>query len=408
MAVRAFGTWSHVPQGPPDAILGLTTAFNNDTAPVKVSLGVGAYRDNAGKPYVLNSIRKAERRLLDRNANMEYCGIDGVPKFVKLSQELAFGADHPLLKAGLIASTQTISGTGALRIAAEYLRRFLPADSPKKVYIPTPSWANHKPICKDAGLEVAEYRYYTAKTNGLNFEGMIEDIKNAPNGSVFMFHACAHNPTGVDPTLDQWKAISTACKEKKHIIFFDSAYQGFASGDPTLDAQSFRHFIADGHQIILCQSFAKNMGLYGHRTGAFHITCADAKEKEAVLSQLKIVVRPMYSNPPIYGANVAAEVLGDAELNAEWRAELKGMADRIREMREALVAELKKQGSTKNWSHITDQIGMFCYTGLTEAQVETLKTEYHVYMTKDGRISLAGLNSQNIEFVARGIHNVSK
>jgi len=408
LAVRSFGTWSHVPQGPPDPILGLTSAFNNDTAAVKVSLGVGAYRDDAGKPYVLQSVRKAERKLLDKNVNMEYCGIDGVPKFVKLAQELTFGADHPLVKNNLLASTQTISGTGALRVACEYLKRFLPADSAKKVYIPTPSWANHKPICKDAGLEVADYRYYQAKNNGLNFDGLLEDIKNAPDRSVFMFHACAHNPTGVDPTMDQWKAISKACKEKKHIIFFDSAYQGFASGDPTRDSQSYRHFIDDGHQIILCQSFAKNMGLYGHRTGCFHVTCADAKEQEAVLSQLKIVVRPMYSNPPIYGANVAAEVLGDAELNAEWRRELKGMADRIKGMREALVNELKKQGSTRNWSHITDQIGMFCYTGLTEAQVEILKKDYHVYMTKDGRISLAGLNPQNLQFVASGIHNVTK
>jgi len=208
--------------------------------------------------------------------------------------------------------------------------------------------------------------------------------------------------------LDQWKKISQICKERKHFIFFDSAYQGFASGDPVKDSASYRLFIDDGHEIILCQSFAKNMGLYGERIGALHITAASKDAAEAVLSQLKILIRPMYSNPPIYGANVAAAVLTDPALNAQWRVELQAMADRINGMRSALVSELAKAGSTRNWSHITDQIGMFCFTGLSPEQVGKLKDEQHIYMTGDGRISVAGLNSKNVAIVAKAIHEVSK
>lgn len=407
-AVRAAGVWANVPQGPADAILGLTVAFNADTDPNKVSLGVGAYRDDAGKPFVLESVRQAEKKILEKTMNMEYAGIDGVPEYTKLAQELAFGEGHPLVNDGLVASTQSISGTGALRICSEFVARFGPGGKGAKVYIPTPSWANHVPIIKDCGLEPVGYRHVNKERNGLDFDGLIEDVMAAPDNSVFMFHACAHNPTGIDPTMEQWKAISDACKTKNHVIWFDSAYQGFASGDPALDSASYQMFLKEGHQIMLCQSFAKNMGLYGQRVGCFHVTCTTEAEQKAVMSQLKLIVRPMYSNPPIYGARLVAEVLKDPALNKLWREEVKLMADRINTMRGALVAELKALGSTKDWSHITSQIGMFCYTGLSKEQVDTMREQNHVYMTADGRMSVAGLTSSNIKFVAEGMHAVTK
>jgi aspartate aminotransferase len=237
---------------------------------------------------------------------------------------------------------------------------------------------------------------------------LIADLQAAPANSVVLLHACAHNPTGVDPSLQEWQGIADVVKAKNHTVVFDSAYQGFASGCTDQDSLSYKLFLKNGINFVLCQSFAKNMGLYGYRTGAFHITCSNPEEHKAVLSQLKIVIRPMYSNPPVEGARIAAAVLNNPELKTQWHQELKGMADRIKSMRTSLVNELRKAGSTKDWSHITNQIGMFCYTGLNEKQVETLKTKHHLYMTTDGRISIAGLTSQNVAYVAQSIHEVSK
>jgi len=277
-----------------------------------------------------------------------------------------------------------------------------------KVLIPGPTWANHKNVFQDAGFEWENYSYYDPATKGLNFDGMIADIKAAPNGTIVLLHACAHNPTGVDCTPDQWKIISDVFKEKGHLAFFDSAYQGFASGSPEQDAIPMQTFMADGHPIVLAQSFAKNFGLYGERSGCLSVVCADAEEKERVMSQLKLVIRPMYSNPPAYGARLVDTILGCPELNALWRTEVKMMADRIIEMRAALVGELKALGNKQDWTHVTDQIGMFAYTGLTKEQTETIAKNYSVYMTADGRISIAGLNTKNIKYVAEALDSVTK
>jgi aspartate aminotransferase len=391
-----------VPQGPPDAILGITEAFKADTFEKKINLGVGAYRDDAGKPYVLPSVREAELKVIDSKLNKEYAGITGVPEFPALAAKLAYGADSPALDR--IAISQTISGTGALRLGAAFLERFYSGD--KKIFIPTPSWANHKAVFSDAGLKVEQYRYYNKDTIGLDFEGLVADLKAAPQGSIFLFHACAHNPTGVDPTPDQWKQISDIVKEQKHFAFFDMAYQGFASGDTDKDAFAVRHFVEQGHDIALCQSFAKNMGLYGERVGAFSLVCADAEEKKRVDSQLKILIRPLYSNPPIHGARIATEILKDPKLYQQWLGEVKGMADRIITMRALLKENLEKLGSKHDWSHITSQIGMFAYTGLKADEVEKLAKEYSVYATKDGRISVAGITSDNVGRLAEAIFKV--
>lgn len=364
--------------------------------------GVGAYRDDKGKPYVLPSVRKAEDKVITAKLNKEYAGITGVPDFTSAAAKLAYGKDSTALDRTAI--TQSISGTGALRIGAAFLARFYPGA--KTIYIPNPSWANHAAVFKDSGMAVEKYRYYNKDTIGLDFDGMVADIKAAPKGSAFLLHACAHNPTGVDPTPDQWKAIEAAIKEGDHYAFFDMAYQGFASGDIDRDAYAVRYFVEQGHNPCLAQSFAKNMGLYGERIGAFSIVCESAEEKKRVDSQIKILVRPLYSNPPVHGARIAAEILNNPDLYNEWLVEVKGMADRIIKMRALLKDNLEKLGSKHDWSHITSQIGMFAYTGLTPEQMTTLAEKHSVYATKDGRISVAGITSENVGRLAEAIYAV--
>ncbi|KAL2215933.1 putative aspartate aminotransferase [Thermoascus aurantiacus ATCC 26904] len=403
--IRPASTWANVPQGPPDAILGITEAFKADPFKEKINLGVGAYRDDQGKPYVLPSVRAAEEKIVASRLDKEYAGITGIPSFTKAAAELAYGADSPAIKEDRLAITQSISGTGALRIGGAFLARFYP--HAKKIYIPTPSWANHKAVFTDSGLEVVQYRYYNKDTIGLDFDGLIEDLRAAPNRSIILLHACAHNPTGVDPTEAQWRQISDVIKEKEHFAFFDMAYQGFASGDADRDAFAPRHFVKEGHNIALCQSFAKNMGLYGERVGAFSLVCENAEEKKRVESQIKILVRPLYSNPPVHGARIASTILNDPQLYKQWLGEVKGMADRIIEMRALLKKNLEELGSKHDWSHITSQIGMFAYTGLKPEQMETLAKEHSVYATKDGRISVAGITSGNVRRLAEAIYKVT-
>uniref|UniRef100_A0A7N5K4C5 Aspartate aminotransferase n=1 Tax=Ailuropoda melanoleuca TaxID=9646 RepID=A0A7N5K4C5_AILME len=362
-SARASSWWTHVEMGPPDPILGVTEAFKRDTNSKKMNLGVGAYRDDNGKPYVLPSVRK-------------------------------------------YATVQTISGTGALRIGASFLQRFFKFS--RDVFLPKPSWGNHTPIFRDAGMQLHGYRYYDPKTCGFDFTGAIEDISKMPQQSVLLLHACAHNPTGVDPRPEQWKEMATVVKKNNLFAFFDMAYQGFASGDGNKDAWAVRHFIEQGINVCLCQSYAKNMGLYGERVGAFTVVCKDADEAKRVESQLKILIRPMYSNPPVNGARIASTILTSPDLRKQWLQEVKGMADRIISMRTQLVSNLKKEGSSHNWQHITDQIGMFCFTGLKPEQVERLTKEFSIYMTKDGRISVAGVTSGNVGYLAHAIHQVTK
>ncbi|ROV87646.1 hypothetical protein VSDG_09656 [Cytospora chrysosperma] len=399
--LRTASTWANVPQGPP-AILGITEAFKADSFDQKINLGVGAYRDDKGKPYVLPSVLKAEDKVISSRMNKEYAGITGVPEFTSAAAKLAYGKDSDALDRTAI--TQSISGTGALRIGGAFLARFYPGD--KTIYIPTPSWANHGAVFKDSGLKVEKYRYYNKDTIGLDYDGMVADIKAAPKGSIFLLHACAHNPTGVDPTPEQWKAIEVAIKEGGHYPFFDMAYQGFASGDINQDAFALRYFVEKGHNPCLAQSFAKNMGLYGERAGAFSIVCESAEEKKRVDSQVKILVRPLYSNPPIHGARIAAEILNTPKLYDEWLVEVKAMADRIIKMRALLKENLEKLGSKHDWSHITSQIGMFAFTGLTPEEMDKLAKEHSVYATRDGRISVAGITSGNVRRLAEAIYAV--
>jgi len=394
--------------GPPDPILGLTEAFNKDTDPRKITLGVGAYRDDKNKPWVLPSVRAAEERILAANMNKEYLGIAGLPSFVSKSLEFAYGSQSKALAEKRVAGLQTLSGTGACRVAAEFLNRFKLAAG-NVIYQPNPTWGNHVPIFKDAGMTVAQYKYYDNKTRGLDFNGLLADFEKAPNGSAFLLHACSHNPTGQDPSPAQWKELSALMKKKHHIAFFDCAYQGFASGDADKDAAAIRLFVQEGNTVMLAQSYAKNFGLYNDRVGAFSVVCADKAEAERVESQLKILVRPNYSNPPAQGARIVDTILGDAKLKPQWYAECKSMADRIISMRALLRNTLEKDlKSPHSWKHITDQIGMFAFTGLDKDQVAKMRDVHHIYMTGDGRISIAGVTSTNAHYIASAIHEVTK
>uniref|UniRef100_A0A672SGJ7 Aspartate aminotransferase n=1 Tax=Sinocyclocheilus grahami TaxID=75366 RepID=A0A672SGJ7_SINGR len=376
--------WTEVQMGPPDPILGVTEAFKRDTNPKKMNLGVGAYRDDQGKPFVLSCVRKAEAQIAAKKLDKEYLPIGGLAEFSKACAQLALGPDNEVLKSGRNITVQTISGTGSLRVGANFVSRFHNAS--RDVYLPKPSWGNHTPIFRDAGMQLKAYSYYDPKTCGFDFKGALDDISKIPEKSVIVLHACAHNPTGVDPRPEQWKEMAALIKKRNLLVFFDMAYQGFASGDIDRDAWAVRYFIEQGHNVLLSQSFAKNMGLYGERVGGFTVVCKDAEEAKRVESQLKILIRPIYSNPLLQPY----------------------MADRIIKMREMLVSNLKKEGSTQNWQHVTDQIGMFCFTGLKPEQVERLIKEFSIYMTKDGRISVAGVTSANVGYLAHAIHAVTK
>lgn len=405
-AVRCGSWWSHVEMGPPDAILGVTEAYKRDTNPKKMNLGVGAYRTDEGKPFILPSVKKAEEIFAKKNLDHEYTTIAGIPEFCTASIKLALGDKSEAVSSGRNATVQGISGTGSLRIGAEFFNKF--HQGPKTIWAPSPTWGNHGQIFKYAGLDMKQYRYYDKSTCGFDSKGAFEDINKIPEKSIVLLHACAHNPTGVDPKSEHWKEISQIMKKRKLFPFFDMAYQGFASGDIDRDASAVRHFLQDGHEIALAQSFAKNMGLYGERAGAFSIIAGSSDEAQKVLSQIKIIIRPMYSNPPIHGARIVSEILTNPELRKLWLVEVKGMADRIISMRTQLRDLLKKEGSKKNWQHITDQIGMFCFTGMTPEQVDRLTKEFSIYLTKDGRISVAGITSKSVAYLAHAMHAVTK
>lgn len=368
------------------------------------ALGVGAYRDDNNQPYVLSCIQQAEDAIVKQKLNKEYLGISGFEPFTAAAVKLALGDE--LASSLKVVKSQALSGTGALRIAAEFMARFYKGNM--VVYLPNPTWGNHNAIFKDVRVPFATYRYYNPKNCGLDLQGMIADLKAAPSKSIILLHACAHNPTGVDPTPEEWKEIAQVCKAKEHFAFFDVAYQGFASGSPSQDAFALRHFARENIPLMFSQSFSKNFGLYGERVGNLGIVVDNAKEADAVDSQMKIIIRPMYSNPPTHGVRLVNHVLNTPELKSLWEKEVKIMADRIIGMRTRLRDRLLANGSKQNWDHVTKQIGMFCYSGLTEPQVDRLTNEFHIYLTRNGRISMAGVTSKNVDYLADAMYAVTK
>ncbi|KAJ2315182.1 Aspartate aminotransferase, cytoplasmic [Coemansia sp. RSA 2704] len=396
-----------VPQAPADGILKLSVMSKADTNSKKVDLGVGAYRTDEGKPWVLPVVRKAEQRMAqDPAANHEYLTVGGLPALTNGAQTLIFGGDSAALKEKRVYTIQTISGTGANMVGAVFLKQFKRPDD-AAVYISKPTWVgNHRSIFQTAGHEVREYRYCDYQTLGLDIDGMLADLRAAPRAQIVVLHACAHNPTGIDPTPAQWAQIADVMQERGHFPFFDCAYQGFATGDVDRDAFAIRLFVDRGFELLVAESFAKNMGLYGERTGCLHAVVADPARVAAVSSQLNRLSRATISTAAAYGAKVAGTVLQDPELYGEWQQNMGEMSGRIMEMRRALRQRLEKLQTPGDWSHVTSQIGMFSFTGLSAAQVQRLREEFHMYLTDDGRISVAGLNSGNVDYVAMAIDAV--
>jgi aspartate aminotransferase len=399
-SVRAFASgnsaWGAVEPAPVDPIMGINEAFKKDTNPKKQLLGIGAFRTNEGKPYILPCVTRAEQLILERGMDHEYSGIDGIPSFRKRTAALAFGEDSEAMTSNRVATCQSISGTGGLRLGFEFLKDWWP-NKTAKVFIPDPSWPTHFGIATKAGLGTQKYRYFDYANKGFDFDGMIEDLNKAEDEQIVVLHACAHNPTGQDPDQEQWKKILEVCHRKGHLCAFDSAYQGFASGNLDTDAYSIRLFAEKTDRVLVFQSFAKNFGLYGERAGNLALLCGSAAEAELVNGRLKSFARPMYSNPPIHGARIVDIILGDKQLTADWHNELVMMSSRMLKMRAGIVQNLQDSGSKVDWSHITRQIGMFAFTGMSKEQVFRMRDEDAIYMTADGRISIAGLNTGNLQ-----------
>ncbi|OMJ20952.1 Aspartate aminotransferase, cytoplasmic [Smittium culicis] len=397
--------FENVQEAAPDAILNLSLLYKADTFDKKVDLGVGAYRDENANPWILPVVEKAEKILIIRKGrNHEYLPVKGLPEFTAGAARIAFGEDSEFLKNELVYSIQSISGTGSLALGGMFLSRFY--NLSKNLYLSKPTWTNHHDVFTANGFNVQEYTYWNPITKSLDFDGFIKTIREAPEKSIFVLHACAHNPTGVDATKEQWEIIAEEIKKKNHFPYFDMAYQGFATGDLDNDAYAVRLFANKGFELVLAQSFAKNMGLYGERTGCLHVLTNSKVATHNVGKQIEKCSRATVSSAPRYGAEIAGIILSTPELFEEWKLTLKTMSSRVLEMRHALRDRLVKLGTPGNWDHIVNQIGMFSFTGISYPNVQILIKKYHIYLADTGRISVAGLNHNNVDYVANAIHEV--
>ncbi|WP_322063308.1 amino acid aminotransferase [Paraburkholderia sp. J63] len=396
--------FSAVELAPRDPILGLNEAYNADPRATKVNLGVGVYTNEEGKIPLLRAVRDAEKARVEAGLPRGYLPIEGLAAYDAAVQKLLLGDDSPLIAAGRVVTAQALGGTGALKIGADFLKRVNPN---AKVAISDPSWENHRALFESAGFEVVAYPYYDAQTNGVNFEGMLSALNGYAAGTVVVLHACCHNPTGVDLTIDQWKQVIEAVKARGLVPFLDIAYQGFGDGIAE-DGEVVRLFAASELNVFVSSSFSKSFSLYGERVGALSIVTGSKEESARVLSQLKRVIRTNYSNPPTHGGSVVAAVLGSVELRAMWEAELGEMRNRIRAMRTGLVERLAAAGVDRDFSFINVQRGMFSYSGLTAAQVDRLREEFGIYAVGTGRICVAALNTRNLDAVASAVAQVLK
>lgn len=384
---------------PADPILGLNDAFNNDSRANKVNLGVGVFKDESGLTPILATVKTAEQRLVDQETSKSYLAISGDSVYGQEVQKLLFGDGHSIISNGRARTAQTPGGTGALRIASDFMAQQLDVS---RIWVSNPTWANHQSVFKSAGLTVLEYRYYDAETHDLGFNAMLDDLNNAQPGDAILLHGCCHNPTGIDPTLDQWQMIADVCARKQLVVLFDFAYQGFAEGIEE-DAAGLRAFTAVIPELLVASSFSKNFGLYNERVGAFTLVASDSDTAETAFSQVKVIIRSNYSNPPAHGAKVVATVLSDDQLKAQWIEEVAQMRRHIHKLRGELVAKLQEFGVEKDFSFIQRQNGMFSFSGLSPEQVKTLKEDYSIYMVGSGRINVAGLSSSNLEYVCQSI-----
>ena len=387
---------------PPDAILGIVEAFKADSNPDKINLSVGVYQDDTGTTPILECVKAAEARILDNESTKSYLGMDGSPEFRRLSAELLFGADHEAVTGSRATVVQAPGGTGALRVAADFIKTNLPG---AEIWCSLPTWPNHPKIFGSAGLNVQNYDYFSADLNGLDFDAYINSISQIPAGNVICLHACCHNPTGADLTAEQWKQTADVVYDRGLLPLLDFAYLGFGQG-LVEDSVAVREMTRLGCELMIANSFSKNFGLYRERIGALTTVAKDADQAKCVLSQQKANVRSNYSNPPSHGGAIVTTVLGDSELRTQWEVELAGMRDRINGIRARFTQGMNDQNTGKDFGFISDQCGMFSFSGLTPLQVDELRNQHSIYMVRNGRINVAGIRESNVERLCSAIASV--
>ncbi|HOW97933.1 MAG TPA: amino acid aminotransferase [Kiritimatiellia bacterium] len=390
---------NRVPPAPPDAILGLTEAFKKDPRPEKINLGVGVFMDDTGRTPVLPTVKQAEEDLAREETSKSYLPIAGLPAFGERVADLVFGAGHEVVRSGRVRMAQSPGGTGALRIGAEFLRKFLPSS---KAWLSAPTWPNHKGVFSAAGLPVADYPYYDPASRSLAFGKMAEALDSVPENDVVVLHVCCHNPTGADLSADQWREAAAIAARRRWIPFFDFAYQGFGAGLEA-DRAGLLPFLQAGLPVLVAASFSKNFGLYNERTGALALVAPDAAEAAAWLSHVQVLVRVLYSNPPAHGAAIAARILGDPLARADWEREVDAMRGRMVSIRDALVNGLRARGAPVDFSFIHAQRGMFSFSGLSDAQVAFLREKKAIYMVGGGRINVAGITTRNLDYLCDSV-----
>lgn len=389
---------------PPDSILGLTEAFLRDPRPEKINLSVGVYQDAQGATPTLPSVKEAERRMLAADVSKSYLPISGLPEYDAGVQELLFGDEHEIVLSGRASTAQTPGGTAALRVAADTLRKLHPTAT---VWVSQPTWANHPSVFAAAGLKVEIYPYFDAQNNGLAIDAMLAALERMPPGSVVLLHGGCHNPTGVDPTPEQWRQIADVLKARNLMPLIDFAYQGFGDGIRE-DAKGISLVCGPGQEAMICNSFSKNFGLYSERVGALTVVAEDRAAAETAMSHVKTCIRANYSNPPAHGARVVAAILSDPQLRAQWEAEVAAMRGRINGMRRQFVEGMRQAGSSRDWSFIERQRGMFSFSGLTPVQVDQLRSEYAIYVVGNGRINVAGMTDANLPPLCRAIAAITQ
>ncbi len=394
--------FDRIQAAPADPILGLGEAFKAETRPEKVNLGIGVYKDAQGQTPILKAVKAAETRLLAQENTKNYLTIDGVAAYNAATQELLFGSGSEVITAKRAKTAQSLGGTGALRVAAEFIKRQTQAQN---VWISAPTWPNHNAIFNAVGMNIRDYRYYDKATHSLDWNGLIEDLSKAQAGDVVLLHGCCHNPTGIDPTPEQWETLAKMSAEKGWLPLFDFAYQGFANGLEE-DAYGLRAFLKENKELLIASSYSKNFGMYNERVGAFTLVAADEETANRAFSQVKTIIRTLYSNPASHGGATVAMVLQDAELKAQWVAELDEMRGRIKEMRQQFVDLLKEYGAKQDFGFIVKQNGMFSFSGLSAEQVDRLKDEFAIYAVRSGRINVAGITADNIRYLCESIVKV--
>ncbi len=391
-----------VPLAPADPILSLTEAFKADSNPEKINLGVGVFVDDSGVTPILDTVREAEKRLAESNTTKSYLPIPGKPDYAALTQELCFGPDLKSRLSGRIVTVHTPGGTGALRVAADFISKNL---SSPTIWLSTPTWANHKGVFSAAGLETKNYAYFDHGTLSLDYPAFKQSIQNIPAGDIVILHACCHNPTGADLSPEQWDEVAEIATERGWIPFLDFAYQGFGTGIDE-DAYGVRKLAGSRGPCFVAQSFSKNIGLYRDRVGALHILTESGEENQRVASQIKVAVRSNYSNPPTHGGDIVITVLGDAELRSRWEKEVAVMRDRINQVRIQFVNALKEAGISRDFSFLENQKGMFSFTGLNKEQAIELRERHSIYIVESGRVNVAGITSSNLPRLASVLKNL--